>query len=265
MVDNRYLGRGEKSKRYLDDAEVDRLHAARRQADADIRRLLEAEIDRDPVPAASRRHSHRYLLAQPAAGRPDLLLPILDASTWREQLSEVLQEAAQPIPDLNDRFSPDDGTAIQFQPRAAGAAASSHQIGRGREILNQQRTPRSENALDIKFRHDGGLRIWMGRLSDRDSNDQEVVLAIAAVLHTRRLIALTTAVATSSGYLGNWDLGFAATGLRGRGVGDLQSRPIVGSRWPAIWPANFCALMPLAHNSAPAMRTDRAWFLAFPR
>jgi hypothetical protein len=220
MVDHRYLGRGERSKVYLSDAEVARLHGLRHQAEADVHQLLTAEIDRDPVSAAERKHSHLFLLAQPAASTSNLLLPIFDAPTARQQLSEIVQAVGKlPIADLVDGgFAPDYDMATQIHPRAAGMAASSYQIGRGRAIIRNPQTLHSEDALDIEFRYDGGIRVWMGRLSERDHNDHEVVAANAAVLQTRRLIALTTAIAETGGYLGNWDLGFAATGLLRRGV-----------------------------------------------
>lgn len=217
MVDGRYLGRGEKTKRYLTDADVARLHALRRESADEVQRLLEAEIARDLVtPEAAGQHSHLFLVAQPVAGRTDLLLPVLDADDWRSQLRRLLQAAHQPIANGQVRFAPDYDDASQLYPRAAGAAASSHHVGPGRVIRLTSERDIEEESIDVEFHHDGGIRVWMGRLSYRHHERGEVVLVAGALRHTRRLLALTAAVADATGYLGNWDFGFAATGLRGR-------------------------------------------------
>ena len=49
MVEGRYIGRGDKTKRYLADAEVLRLHARRASQEIDAVQLLQAEFDRDPI------------------------------------------------------------------------------------------------------------------------------------------------------------------------------------------------------------------------
>ncbi|MFF2411425.1 hypothetical protein [Streptomyces sp. NPDC058092] len=45
MVDNRYFGRGDKTKYQMGDAEVVTLHARRRNAEADTLTLLGKEMD----------------------------------------------------------------------------------------------------------------------------------------------------------------------------------------------------------------------------
>ncbi|TDD64985.1 hypothetical protein E1293_40860 [Actinomadura darangshiensis] len=63
MVDNRYWGRGDKTKYPLPDPEVVRLHERRRITDRDALALLQREIDADPIPADQRQQAHLFLVA----------------------------------------------------------------------------------------------------------------------------------------------------------------------------------------------------------
>jgi len=78
MVDNRYLARGDKTKRYLTDPEVLRLHQRRLTATADGLALLDVEFGRDPFDDASRENAHLFVLAEPLAARADQLIDVTD-------------------------------------------------------------------------------------------------------------------------------------------------------------------------------------------
>ncbi|MFE2188512.1 hypothetical protein [Streptomyces sp. NPDC059455] len=76
MVDNRYFGRGDKTKYQMGDAEVVSLHARRRNTEADTLALLRKEMDEDPLRDVGAQ-SHLFLAAQPTAGRRDMCLPLM--------------------------------------------------------------------------------------------------------------------------------------------------------------------------------------------
>lgn len=80
MVDNRYLARGDKTKRYLTDPEVVRLHQRRLTAITDGLRLLDIEFGRDPLAGADRENAHLFVLAEPLSARHDLLADFTDTS-----------------------------------------------------------------------------------------------------------------------------------------------------------------------------------------
>lgn len=217
MVDGRYLGRGEKQKRYLTDPEVARLHALRRRVDLDVRTVIEGEIQRDPFPADGL-HAHLFLVAEPTAPRPEMMVSTLDREDWRESVVGLLEKAAAESLGIGD-FSPGLRDAHDLHRRAGGVAACAYGLTAAR-TPNPDASNAEVYALDIEFLHDGGLRIFMGRLSDtmrRHSMDtaREVVFEVAAVRFVRHLIKLVTLVADTTGYLGSWGLGFAAVGLRG--------------------------------------------------
>jgi len=70
VVDNRYLARGDKTKRYLTDPEVLRLHQRRLTATADGLALLDVEFGRDPFDGASRENAHLFVLANRSRPEP---------------------------------------------------------------------------------------------------------------------------------------------------------------------------------------------------
>lgn len=78
MVDSKYLARGDKTKRYLTDPEVVRLHQRRLTAITDGAALLDIEFGRDPFTGADRENAHLFVLAEPLSARPDLLRDITE-------------------------------------------------------------------------------------------------------------------------------------------------------------------------------------------
>ncbi|MEU7863346.1 ATP-binding protein [Nonomuraea sp. NPDC049141] len=96
MVDGRYYGRGDKTKYVLSDPEVVRLHESRRSADRDALALLQHEIDNDPIPADQRTLAHLFLIAQPVAGRRDMLLDMIGGARWNHNLAAFVDQAYTP-------------------------------------------------------------------------------------------------------------------------------------------------------------------------
>ena len=227
MVDNRYLGRGDKTKRYLSDAEVLRLHERRRSAEADAVALLEAEFARDPVPAEIRRQAHLFLLAEPLTARPGMLLHLTDGDGWQQRLLTFAHERGRG-PEVQEAlaagkiegFSPDLGTMQDQHRRPGGAALTSYALAQGRVLRTGRHDP--ETVAELEVYEDGGLRIFMSRLSDHLPHSQselgpedQVLFDAALVVYARRLVALVLGAAEEGGYFGNWALGTGATGLRG--------------------------------------------------
>jgi hypothetical protein len=117
-------------------------------------------------------------------------------------------------------------SANQFARRSTGAALTSFHLNDARQIRPDLNTP-SGNVVELEVHEDGGLRIFMGRLSDYlQSADEHVLLDQHVAIYTRQLIALTVAAAKRAGYLGNWVLAAGATNLRGK-----YSYEYARSRW----------------------------------
>jgi hypothetical protein len=233
MVEHKYLGRGDKTKQYLSDSEVRRLHELRRHTEQDGLARLQDQFDRDPVPADVRKQAHLFLLAEPVAGRPGMLLDIVHGD--RNWLYELVDDAASL--DITKifwnvgvgQFSPALRNASDFALRSAGVAFTSR--------LASDRTPAAtggdfdEDIVEIEIDEDGGLRIFMGRLSDSRADrladpagGRQQIFPSAVITYTRQFIALTRAAAEHAGYLGTWILAAGATGIQGLPVHDYVLR-----------------------------------------
>ncbi|XVV32968.1 hypothetical protein ACQPXT_01165 (plasmid) [Streptomyces sp. CA-100214] len=121
MVDNRYFGRGDKTKYQMGDAQVVALHAKRRSAEADTLLLLQKQMKEDPLRDVGDQ-SHLFLVAQPTAGRRDMCLPITGAQNWNLRMATLIKRV-QESQDLRSAlagrgFSPDLGDAHQGHRRA---------------------------------------------------------------------------------------------------------------------------------------------------
>ncbi|MEU8718339.1 hypothetical protein [Streptomyces sp. NPDC048663] len=224
MVDNRYFGRGEKTKYQMGDAQVVELHAKRRNAEADTLLLLQKHMEDDPLRDVGRQ-SHLFLVAHPTAGRRDMCLPITGAQDWnvrmakliqRVQESEVLRSAL-----ARQGFSPDLGDAHQGHRRARGVARSSSGLGPGRTYAPEGRWG-DEDVIELQLFEDGGLRLLMTRLSDSLSEPrnpdatEQVIFDSAAVVLTRQVLELLRLISEDVGYHGNWAMAVGANRLRGR-------------------------------------------------
>ncbi|MGP3951309.1 AlbA family DNA-binding domain-containing protein [Streptomyces sp. 7N604] len=211
MVDGRYLGRGDKTKRTLPDAEVLRLHQRRRIMESDTLALLQQEIDKDPIPAEIREQAHLFLIAQPMAGRSDMLLDMVTRRDWQEHLFRFTERAD--APELQALLQGIPGLENAHRPwrQSRGIARTSTNITSARGFEPGAR----ESAIEVQVHQDGGLRLFSSRLSrGLDGRGKGVVDAIAVGL-TRRFLALIVAAAEEGSYFGNWAIGFGATGLQG--------------------------------------------------
>ncbi|MGW1929965.1 AlbA family DNA-binding domain-containing protein [Streptomyces sp. NPDC001919] len=225
MVDNRYFGRGDKTKYQMGDAEVVALHARRRNTEADTLTLLHKEMDEDPLDGIGSQ-SHFFLVAQPTAARWDICLPVTGAQDWNLRMHTLINRVQdnQKLRDAlsNKGFSPDLGEAHQGHRRARGVARSSAGLRSDRTYAPEGRRG-DEDVIEVQLFENGGLRLFMSRLSDGSSahhtsgDDAEQVLFDAgAVILTRHMLELTRLVSEEVGYHGNWSLAVGANRLRGR-------------------------------------------------
>jgi hypothetical protein len=220
MVDGRYLGRGDKTKIVLSDPEVVRLHERRRIAELDALTLLQEEIDNDPIPADIRQQAHFFLVAQPLAGRPDMLLELTNSPRWNADLHAFIQKAY--TDDLQAVVGQDPSPSLYEAQngfrRSRGVARASSNLA-DRSNFTPTSSYHQENAIELQVHEDGGLRLFSSRLSDvrgqGSSPGEQVIIESVAVNHTRRFLALVIGAGERAGYFGNWTLALGATGLRG--------------------------------------------------
>lgn len=228
MVDNRYVGRGDKTKRYLSDPEVLRLHERRRSAEVDIVAALDEQFRRDPVAPAASTQAHLFLIARPLTPHRDMLLHLTDGSGWQSRLHALAQRGlSTDVSNALGRggivaFSPDAGRWNQFDLRPRGAALTSSNFGPGRVLRSEDDlgTTSGDSLTEFEVDASGELRMYMSRLSaqrrsERTGQYRSLCFESAAVIYVRRLCAIAFAAAEEAGYFGNWAIAMGATGLRG--------------------------------------------------
>lgn len=136
MVDNRYFGRGDKTKYQMGDAEVVALHERRRNAEADALALLGREMDEDPLRDVGAQ-SHLFLVAQPTAGLRDMCLPIAGDRDWNQRLRTLIQRALE-APHTRAALS---GTGFSHDLSSAHQGAPARE-GSGSQLLGARSRPR---------------------------------------------------------------------------------------------------------------------------
>jgi hypothetical protein len=224
MADGRYYGRNDKTKYALSDPEVLRLHERRRSADRDALALLSAETANDPIPAEIRQKAHLFLIAQPLAGRRNMLLDLVSTPDWNKNLRDFIDRAY--TPDLNEllgrmTFQPSLRYAGNGYRRARGVARATPALGNRRRFTPTAKDATAEDALEIQVHEDGGMRLFFSSFSQAFRAHElrpvaeDLILDGAAVECTRRFLALVLAAAEQADYFGNWALAFGATGLKG--------------------------------------------------
>jgi hypothetical protein len=239
MVDHRYLGRGDKTKLYLSDADVRRLHQLRRATEQDALALLKEQFDRDPIPHDIRKQAHLFLLAQPSTDRPGMFLNLMHGDKIHVQLLELVRRAdtaeVREALKTTGGFSPPLSYASDFAFRSAGVALT-YGLASDRS-WSDPGGPSREDVVELEIDEDGGLRIFMSRLSDslrsEAGTNGERLLTSGAVTYARQFVALTAAAADQAGYLGNWILAAGATGIKSLPVHDYLLRGLSGPRQDA--------------------------------
>ncbi|WP_432030044.1 hypothetical protein [Streptomyces sp. 1222.5] len=209
----------------MGNAEVVALHARRRNTEDGTLALLRKEMDEDPLRDVGAQ-SHLFLVAQPTAGRRDMCLPITGAQDWNHRLQTLINrvqvnkqlQAALP----GQAFSPDLNEAHQGHRRARGVARSSSSLASDRTYASEGRWG-DEDVIEVQLLEDGGLRLFMTRLSDTlsdrraaDGDAEQVLFDAGAVILTRHMLELIRLVAEDVGYHGNWAVAVGASRLRGR-------------------------------------------------
>lgn len=242
MVDGRYYGRGERSKRALSDAEVVRLHAHRDSLDDQAERLLDEEVARDPVPSDQRQLGHLYLVAQPINASRRLAHGLVRGNNVQDIFGLVHHPtSASPLTsDGITTIPPQPWDTTQRMNRARGVALSSYAIAPGRSLVPSENDRGADDGglLDIELRDDGGIRVLVGRMTMTTTEQfgdgsKQVVLDGLAVAYARHIVDWAVAISGRTSWYGSWMFGLHADGLRGL-ESYLYQRRLVAGRAPAF-------------------------------
>lgn len=224
MVGGQYHGRGERTRRQLDDAEIVRLHTKRTSQEGVGDRLLDVEIAREPVPAGSRRVGHMYLVAQPINAPRGLARDFVRGPD-KSRIYDLVRNRSVDfkVNGIVDIAPTPRGYADSQSVRANGYALHSYALsGPGRTLAPSHTEIPDDNGtlLDVEIRDDGGIRILVGRMTDQvgrrpGQEDEMMILDGLAVAYSRRLVDWAAALGEATGWRGSWTLGLHGDRLRG--------------------------------------------------
>lgn len=214
MVDGRYWGRGDTTKRRLTDTEVLRLHERRRVLEDQAVAALTEYVERDPVKSSGirPRAGHLFYVAQPLAGRPDMLLEVAeDQGHWQQWFINLTRKRANSDPKPGAHFAPNIDSATNMEKRPDGWAGISYDI-QGRRV---DADVDESHLIEIELTTDGAVRLFCGRGTEVLRETGTVVMFEGLVADLAfRTVCLAADVAEATAYQGDWLIGMAATGIR---------------------------------------------------
>jgi hypothetical protein len=211
MVENRYWGRGNKTKHMLSDAEVERLIAQRARWAVNAETALSDWIAADPIAPEKRENAHLFVVADPVPPRERLLLPVLGVGDYTATFRDLVAATKHQAPGT---FAPDMPTHLSnFSTTADGWAWKSYAVFGQREEGEQGRE-REKGALIVEICENGQLRMMCGRATE-DYNGKRLMFDDLVLGLTARILSLAEGVSHATGFLGSWDFGVAITMLRG--------------------------------------------------
>ncbi|MGI8691801.1 MAG: hypothetical protein ACR2JK_02725 [Geodermatophilaceae bacterium] len=151
-----------------------------------------------------------------------MLLALTHGEGWQQRAHDYLQSHVRDEALTGaltaakvGRFSPALGELSLFDRRADGVAMTNGALGPGRVYVDDGHDP--ESVAELEIREDGGLRVFLGRLSDQVDARPGVQLLFesAVVLYVRQFLSLVVGAADQAGYLGSWAVAVGTTGLGG--------------------------------------------------
>lgn len=210
MVDGRYYGRSERTKRQLSDAEVVRLHAARKTSESVVYDALAQERDRQPLPIPS---TTMFLVAEPLAA-PAGIGRALVRGELRGGL-ELISAAEAMVPERVASASPNPHELNASVRRAKGIALTNLANGR---VPHQWMS--GEDPTDIELQVSGSVRVLVSRLSytanaPRIAGEVPFLIDDLPVAWAFRIIGYAARLAEVLPYRGPWGFGIGLDGLDG--------------------------------------------------
>jgi hypothetical protein len=219
MVDGRYWGRSEKTKRPLSDPEVFRLHLSRTATEDKVRAALAEELERDPAPRPTAR---MFLVAVPLQADAGVARSFVRAG--QDQMIQFAGVAEKLLPTSLNQLSTSPHHLHSAVRRARGIARTNLMDAR-----TVKDTTEAEEAEDIEVQLSGSIRILTSAISYQDRSPrlegtQLFVRTGHLVAWTHRLIGYAAHLGQALGYRGPWGLGVHIYGLIGARAGVEKHR-----------------------------------------
>lgn len=209
MIEGVYYGRGDTQKHRLSDADVLRLHDARRSQERDREVALRAWVDQD-IPSHNRTQAHFHLVAAPLTAPPGLVDDFLD-ETPDAKLRALVREGVK-----RSRARIDAAYMLEN-------AGEFSRTAQGIQLATFASPPDDESSVLIEVTDEGHLRVRMTRVSMEMDQGESAIWPDVAVVLARQCLGVVAELAVSTGYQGRWSVGAAVTDLSGHYIGRTTS------------------------------------------
>jgi hypothetical protein len=223
QVEGKYMGRGDKTKRYLADAEVAGLMRRRQLSTEVAAQALAALVQTDPF-ADFQNHAHLFLLARPVRHDTEMLRPLIEDPRRLHKVAEMLNKI-RAMPEIR-ALPPYTGFRLESQLLGHSTrTADGFKVGPA-ELDTTNRERREKWALSLEMCEDGTLRFYDLHVSsgpNRSGTRTPELLFLDQILTTcRQFLALAVELSDSAGFAGNWQLGVALTRVYGMQAADFH-------------------------------------------
>lgn len=232
MVDGRYWGRDDRTKRVLTDSEVTGFMERRKRTLLTAKEVLDRYIARDPVQEFGE-HAHLFGVAVPIAAPQAALLRSLNRDDVRSALTALVFSRSN----VPNAYGPSITEAHAYGRRSDGWAFSSFEVqAPGRQFGDPGDAKKLETHLvEVELTEEGIVRVYNGRATDRQGDDAVVILDVLVGGMVRDLVVIAGEVGAHMGYSGQWALGTAIEGPIWGAVSYLSTRGFsstTGNQYP---------------------------------
>jgi len=220
QADGRYWRRSAGGKVELLHEEVERIRAVRAIAKRDVSDLLEEAVQADPVTVTDRKTGHLFVVARPVAGVPRMLREALDRNFEQWIKADMVNAASSP-----SRWWPDLQHCWSSEPRLRSYSLFGDGFGPGRSL---RADAKERGLLEVSVSDDGEIRLFCGRGSDLGPGiaggsfiGEWIVGGLAL-----RVVEIARAIAQKTDFRGDWDFGFALSGIGGARTALVLENPL---------------------------------------
>lgn len=234
MADQRYWGRGDRTKHTLADAEVRQLLAARAWAQQDAAVRLDRFVTAAAELVGPNPNGTVCVLAWPQAPRADAVAGLLYGPEAAAALLRLTEEVGASV----------EQSVGPVVPSLHREHLTYHRHADSVELLSEWRRGGHRDwpaLLKVQFGTDGtvGLVCGAGTYSADTRRGEVLVFAgVSYIAWVRSVLAVAAAVADHAGYNGGWNLGFSAGRLEGA-LDDSRLRDFGAGYGPAYPDANY--------------------------
>ena len=220
-MEGKYLGRGDKTKRYLSDVEVTLLIRRRDQWAASARDILAGFVASDPMPAPDGIRPHLFVVAQPVSHKAELCRDLVRSPDFKVRVLNLMNRVTggSRIRDMLSHAYPGNTPAPDLRHLGGGTFKAADGVVMTASGLRPGTAPGDERfAQQLEIREDGGLRYYNSHVGDpaQTLNDAQFTgLYLDWVLTSfREILETVLEISKVHDFAGLWHFGVAVTGIR---------------------------------------------------